>query len=952
MKRILLSLVVMLTATGAWAQEENPLMQPMPIDPELRIGLLDNGMRYYIRHNEKPKEIANFWIVYGVGAIQEDDDQQGLAHFLEHMAFNGTKNLPGKQLIEYCEKIGVAFGRNLNAATSWDYTFYQLNDVPVKRNGEVREGVVDSMLMILHDWSHFIALQGEEIDSERGVIMEELRTTDGAQRRSMMKLIESLGKGTRYAERNLIGHLDYLASFPHSAIRSFYEKWYRPELMTFIVVGDIDVDQVEQKIRTLMADVPASPADAAQKDVIVVPDNEEPIISIFTDPEMQRSQATLYAKHQALPPMINNTIMAALIKTIDAYLATMAQARLEEISMQPNAPFLSAYIYNGSVGIIPTLETAVLGVTSKEGELANAFAAARVELERMLRHGFTVGEFERAKANLQASVDRQYANRNDNLHSFYVDRCMENFLHNAPVPDAETEYQLDCQLIQMITVDMVNERIKELFPSNNLVVTVSAPEKEGVENPTEEVIAAILAQVPALPAEAIEPYADDTVIEPLVSADAKLKGSAVKKEVVNEKMGTIEWTLKNGTRVVVKPTQFKADELRFTARAEGGTTLIADPDQASIAQQFLPALRGLMGISKFSAVELQKQLTGKVVDLSPYVGPKSHGLRGGCSPKDLESLMQLVYLNFTAPRYSQEDFQIFYNQYKGYLENMKSNPDYLFQKELVATVYGNDPRMQIISSELLDKIDLEKLAASNAALFPDANEFVFTFVGNVNPEELKPLVEKYIGSIPVNKKAKLALQEENAVKVVKDELKKEFRVAMQQPKVSVFVGYAGPEEYTLKNKLTLRLLTDALSNRYLQSIREEMGATYSIGASGALSVKPEEEYVIQVGCDTADEKADAVVEAIYAEVAKIAAEGPLAEDIEKTREFLLKHMKGSLELNGDWMEYLIEYYTTGLDYVNDYEATLKSITYDDVKALAQQVLNDKNVITVLMRPEK
>ncbi len=952
MKKLIFSLVALVAAMGAWAQDENPMMQPMPTDPELRIGLLENGMRYYIRHNEKPKDLANFWIVYNVGAIQEEDDQQGLAHFLEHMAFNGTKNLPDKQLIEYCEKIGVAFGRNLNAATSWDYTYYQLNDVPVKRNGELREGVVDSMLTILHDWSHFIALKGEEIDSERGVIMEELRTTDGAQRRSMMKLIESLGKGTRYAERNLIGHLDYLATFPHSAIRSFYEKWYRPELMTFIVVGDIDVDQVEGKLRTLMADVPASPADAAQKDMIVVPDNEEPIISIFTDPEMQQSQATLYAKHAALPPMVNNTIMAALINTLDAYLATMANARLEEITMQPNAPFLGAYIYNGSVGIIPTLETAVMGVTTKEGELAQGFAAARVELERMLRHGFTVGEFERAKANLQASVDQQYANRNDNYHLFYVNRCMNNFLKNSPVPDAESEYQIDCQLLQMITVDMVNQRIQELFPNTNLVVTVNAPEKEGLMNPNEEVIAAILNQVPALPAEAIEPYADDTVIEPLVSPTAKLKGSAVKKEVKNESLGTIEWTLKNGTRVVVKPTEFRADELQFEASVKGGTTLIEDPDQAAIAQQILPALRGLMGISKFSAVELQKQLTGKVVSLSPYVGSLTHGLRGNCSPKDLESLMQLVYLNFTAPRYSQDDFQAFYNQYKGYLENMGSNPDYLFQKELVKTIYGDDPRMQVISAELLDKVDLEKLAATNATLFPDANEFTFIFTGNVDPAVLKPLVEKYIGSIPVNKKAKVAIVEDRVQQVVKGEQKKEFDVTMQQPKVSVFVGLTGAKEYTMKNKLTLNLLASALSNRYLQTIREEMGATYSIGASGVLSDRPIEEYFIQIGCDTADEKADAVVEAIYAEIEKIAQEGPLAEDIEKTREFQLKHHKGSLESNGEWMNYLKEYYRSGLDYINDYEATLKSITYDDVKALAQQILDDKNHTTVLMRPAK
>ncbi len=952
MKRFLISIVALVAAMGAWAQEagQNPMLQPLPNDPAVRIGLLENGMRYYIRHNEKPKDLANFWIVYDVGAIQEEDDQQGLAHFLEHMAFNGTKNLPGKQLIEYCEKVGVAFGRNLNAATSWDYTFYQLNDVPVKRGGELREGVVDSMLLILHDWSHFIALEGDEIDSERGVIMEELRTTDGAQRRASMKLIESLGKGTRYAERNLIGHLDGLASFPHSAIRNFYEKWYRPELMTFIVVGDIDVDQIEQKIRALMADVPVSPADAAQKEVIMIPDNQEPIISIFTDPEMQRSQATLYVKHQALPKEVNSTIMASLISMIDSYLSVMANARLEEITMKPEAPFLSGYIYNGSVGIMPTLETAMLGVTTKDGELAQGFAAALLELERLRRHGFTLGEFERAKAQIQAQIDRQYANRNDNMHHHYVQRYMNNFRLNSAIPDAETEYQVDSQLLQMITVDMVNARLKELFTDHNQVVCINAPEKEGLQNPTEEMVLSILKAVAALPAEAVEPYADTTVIEPLVAPDAPLKGSAVKSEVKNETLGTIEWTLKNGTKIVVKPTTFKADEVLFFARGNGGSSMIADADEAAIAEQFLPTLRGMMGVSKFSAVELQKQLSGKNVSLAPSVGQITQGLRGNASPKDIETLLQLVYLNFTAPRFDEGDFQTFYNQYKNYLVNMNSNPDYLFQKELVGTIYGGNPRSQIISAELLDKVKFERLSAINAELFPDANEFTFTFVGNVDVEALKPLVEKYIGSIPTTSKVLKKVDDGRAL--VKGQVVKDFNVAMQQPKVSLFVGLSGNVDYTLKNKLTMRLLTEAMSSQYREIIREQMGATYSIGASGMIDYYPTSEFFVQIGCDTNERQADHVVATIMAELAKIYLNGPSVDNIEKTREFLLKNHKGTLEVNGEWLSYLIEYNETGLDYVNDYEQTLKSITVDDVKAMAGLLLSEGNVAKVIMRPAK
>lgn len=949
MKKIFLSIIALVAMTSVWAQEAvDPMMQPIPTDPALRVGVLENGMRYYIRHNEKPKDLANFWIVYDVGAIQEEDDQQGLAHFLEHMAFNGTKNLPDKQLIEYCEKVGVAFGRNLNAATSWDYTFYQLNDVPVKRGEEVREGVIDSMLMILHDWSHFIALKGEEIDSERGVIMEELRTTDGAQRRGMMKLIESLGKGTRYAERNLIGHLDGLASFPHSAIRNFYEKWYRPELMTFIVVGDIDVDQIESKIQQLMVDVPASPADAAQKEVIVVPDNEEPIISIFTDPEMQRSQATLYVKSQAVPKEYKSTLMVAMINMIDAYLSEMANARLEEITMQPDAPFLGAYIHNGSVGIIPTLETAMLGVTTKDGELTQGFAAAMLELERMRRHGFTVGEFERAKAELQTMIDRQYANRNDRMSSQFVKRCMDNFLEGTPIPDAEVEYQIDNQLLQVITLEMVNARFQELFGLKNQVVAVTAPEKEGVENPTEEHIQAILQQIPALPAEMVEPYADDAVLEPLIPEDTLFPGSKVKQEKYNEAMGTIEWTLENGTRVVLKQTAFKADEVLFNATAEGGASLIADNTESAIAAQLLPSLRGMMGLSNFSATDLRKVLSGKVASVNPQISHREHGLVGSASPKDIETLLQLVYLNFTAPRFDEGDFQIFYNQYKNYLENMNSNPDYIFQKALLSTVYGGDERAQVISAELLDKVNFERLEVINRVLYPDADEFLFTFVGNVDPETLRPLVEKYIGSIPTTSQ-QLGFVDDNR-RVVKGDVTNDFSVAMQQPKVSLFVALSGDLDYTLKNRLTLRLLTSALSNRYLETVREKMGATYSIGAGGSIDDKPLQEYFVQVMCDTNERQADHVVATIIAEIARIYLNGPLAEDIDKTREFLLKNHKGTLELNGNWMSYLREYYSTGLDLVNEYETTLRSITHDDVKALAGRLLEDSNIMRVIMRP--
>ena len=407
-------LVIAAFAVTSAAAQFNP-QQPIPADKDVRTGKLENGMTYYIRHNEKPKGQADFYILHDVGAIQENDSQQGLAHFLEHMAFNGTKNLPGKMLTEYLEKVGVKFGANLNAGTGWDQTTYMMKDVPTSR-----EGIIDSALLILHDWSHFIALEPEEIDSERGVIMEELRTRDGASWRSTMKMLQALGKDTKYEHRNLIGYLDGLKGFHHKELEDFYNQWYRPDYQAVVVVGDIDVDAVENKIKTLMSDIPVPAADAARKETITVPDNEDPIISIYTDPEMQGSKIQLFVKRPALPEQMNNLIYGEMFDVIQAYMTTMENARLQEISMKPDAPFLGAGMGSGEIGVIPTLNATTFVAMTQDGKLAEGFEAIYTEMEKVRRYGFTQGEFERAQNDLMRRAERAYANRNDRRNGEFV----------------------------------------------------------------------------------------------------------------------------------------------------------------------------------------------------------------------------------------------------------------------------------------------------------------------------------------------------------------------------------------------------------------------------------------------------------------------------------------------------------------------------------------------------
>ena len=475
---IMKRLFIMAAAVTAMAAATAQTPAPIPLDPAVRHGKLENGMTYYVRHNEKPKGQADFYILHNVGAIQENDDQQGLAHFLEHMAFNGTKNLPDKMLIEYLEKVGVKFGANLNAATSWDYTIYNMSDVPTSR-----EGIIDSALLVLHDWSSFITLAPSEIDKERGVIMEELRTRDGAGWRSTIAMLKALGKGSKYAERNLIGYLDGLKSFGHDQLEAFYHTWYRPDYQAVIVVGDVDADAIVDKIQRLMADIPAAAPDAPQKERYIVPDNEEPIVSIFTDPEMTRSSAMLFIKHPSMPQELRGTVPGYSFNVMTNFIGMMANSRLRDIAQKPDAPFLGANIGYGGMGINPEHETVTMQVATEDGKLLEGFGAAYAELEKIRRYGFTEGEFERARDIMMSYAERSYANRNDVENESYVNSYVDNFTSNDPAPDAETEWQLDSMMLKSIPLEAVNSVAKQLIIPTNRVIIVNAPREGGAGEP-------------------------------------------------------------------------------------------------------------------------------------------------------------------------------------------------------------------------------------------------------------------------------------------------------------------------------------------------------------------------------------------------------------------------------------------------------------------------------------
>ena len=938
MRKLFLSLVALVISVASISAQD-PMAQ-LPLDPEVRVGQLENGMTYYIRHNEKPKGQASFYIYHDVGAIQEADDQQGLAHFLEHMAFNGTKNLPGKSMIERLETIGVQFGVNLNAFTSWDCTEYMIKDCPVTEEN------VDLALLILHDWSQFIALQPAEIDSERGVIMEELRTRDGASLRAQNDMIRNIFKGSLYEHRNLIGYLDGLQSFDHVALENFYDKWYRPEYQALVIVGDIDVDQVEAKIKTLMADIPASPADAAQKEVIVVPATEEPIISIFTDPEMTRSSVMMFARREALPKELKNTIVGYSFDLIQSFVTVMMDARFEEIAQAADAPILGGGMSEGGFGICPTMETTSFSATAHDGRTDDAFRTIYTEMERMRRYGFTAGEFERAKQEILRWAERAYTNRNDVTNDAYAQRYLDHYAQGTSMMDAETEWQLDQMFLNSLTVDDVNTAYAGMAkPNENLVILVRSPKKEGIAVPSQEDIRAIIAEVEAAE---LEPYEDNTVIRPLIDPSVKLKGSKVKSTVENESLGYTEWTLKNGIKVVVRPSTLKADEVIISAVSKGGCSMLTDEEYQH--GSFLPMVMSQCGIADFSSTELTRQLSGKSAYASLGVDDYEHSAHAGGSPKDIETILQLLYLNFTSPRFDETDIENMKRMYVPYYMNMESDPNYIMAREFQNTLYGGHVRRQVSTAADFEAINIPMLQSVHSQLFSYADDFRFIIAGNVDLETLRPLVEKYIGSLPTSTKVEYDVVDDG-VRFAAGEVTNDFRTVMQQPKVSVYLVYNGAMEYNAKNRLIVDLLSRALDSRYLISIREEKGGTYGVSVQGGNTDEPVESYMLAIVFDTNEQLADELVAICDAEIRKIAEEGPLADDIAKAKEFLQKNYANVLENNSGWISAITRWYDEGYNYKDEYLDILASITLDDIKAFAAQLLEDNNRTLVVMRPE-
>ena len=926
-----ITLIVVLTTSACALFAQNQL----PNDPEVRKGKLENGMTYYIRHNDKPQGRAEFYLATNVGAIQETPDQDGLAHFLEHMCFNGTKNLPDKMLLEYLQKIGAEFGRNINASTGVEHTTYMLNNIPV-----TREGIIDTCLLVMHDYSHFVTCDPVEIDKERGVIIEEKRTRNNASWRMHEKSLPYLYGDSKYATCTLIGSQENLETFKPESLTNFYHTWYRPDLQAVIVVGDINVDQIEAKIKDLFSDIPAV-ENPQPKVMPTIPGNETPRIGIITDPEASSTEIMMLWNGEATPKEMNSTDMGFFSDLVKSIISTIMSERLSDIASKPDAPFISADFGIGS--LCETCESVFGEITCKDSEGISAYKAYLTEIRKMQKYGFTAAETSRAKDVILRRYEQAVEGAATRKNSEFIWSYINNFFSNYSYMTPETEFEVAKMFCANINEGLLNQVASQIITPDNMVIIYKAPQKEGLTHPSEADFLAAIAEVDA---SEIQANAEEAVNEPLLDP-ATLKGSAVKKEKTTLH-GATEWTLRNGVKVVVLPTEFKKDQVLIDLRMDGGLTLIETEDLPSFEDNIIGLFTNNSGISKFPATTLRKMLSGKSVNVYPYVKEIRHGITGSSSPKDLETALQMLYLEFTDPRFDEDEYQTGISQIKAVLPNLKTRPDFIFQNTLTKTLYGENPRKVELNEETIAKASLQTIEKNYRRLFKDAAGATVFIVGNVDLAQLRPLVEKYIGSLPKGKKA--TSWKDNTPTFVKGKVVNEFSTAMQTPMETVLQVWSAYLPYSVRNEVMMDAASYILDMIYTDTLREEEGGTYGASAYIGVQKVPQERIVAQVYFTTNVEQVARLRELSVKGMESLASEGPTDEQLTRTVENFRKKMPESRISNNYWLNVLQGYYSAGIDRDTEYEAAIAEINAENIKAAVKALLDEGNFIEVVMGP--
>lgn len=933
----LLAVAFVLCAGFQQAVAQQMQFPPLPVDKNVRIGQLDNGLTYYIRHNKLPENRAEFYIAQKVGSILEEPQQRGLAHFLEHMAFNGTKNFPGDDkglgVIPWCETVGIKFGTNLNAYTSIDETVYNISNAPIDRTG-----VLDSCLLILHDWSNYILLKDDEIDKERGVIREEWRSRNSGMLRVYTDLLPTIYQGDKYADCMPIGSIDVINNFPYKDIRDYYHKWYRPDLQGIVIVGDIDVDTVEAKLKAVFADV-QKPVNPAERTYYPVADNKEPIVAIGTDKEVDDPSIEIYFKQDATPDSEKNNVGYLASQYMTSMISSMLNARLSELVQSANPPFTRASSYYSDFFVAKTKEAFALSASSKADGIETALKTLLQETERARRFGFTESEYARARANYLQSLESAYNEREKTKHGSYVREYVQNFLNGEPIPGIEAEYAMMNQLAPNIPLQAMNMVMQQLVPDSNQVVIIAGPAKEGLKYPTKEEVINLLKGMKDLDLQA---YVDKVSDEPLMKEAPK--GGKIISEKEGDIYGSTKLVLSNGVTVYVKKTDFKADEIRMKGTSLGGKSIFPDKDALNFA--VMDNVIAVGGLGNFSQVDLTKVLAGKKVSVNAGLGATTENVFGTCSPKDFETMMQLTYLTFTTPRKDAEAFESFKNRMKAQLESAQANPLSSINDSLQKAMYNNHPRVVMMKPEMVDQIDYDRILEMYNDRFKDASDFTFYFVGNIDLETAKPLIAEYLGALPaINRKETF---KDTKMSIRKGVYKNEYAKEQQTPTATIVFLYSGKAPYTLKNDILLSFATQVLDMVYTEEVREKEGGTYGVNCFGDLQKYPKEQLLLQIVFQTDPAKKDKLAGIVVDELKKLAAEGPSDVHLQKVKEYMLKKYADNQKENGYWMNNLNDYFYYGMDMTEGYTDIVNSITAKDIQKFVSDLLKQGNEIEVTM----
>ncbi|HEX9731594.1 MAG TPA: insulinase family protein [Thermoanaerobaculia bacterium] len=912
--------------------DEAPLDASLPLAPDLVKGELDNGLTYYVRTNGRPEKRAELRLFVRAGSLQEDEDQRGLAHFVEHMAFNGTRRFEKQEIVDYLESIGMRFGPDINAYTSFDETVYMLT-VPTDD-----DAILARAFEILEDWAHGIAFDGEEIDKERGVVVEEWRLGRGAAARIRDQQFPILFQGSRYAERLPIGEKEILETAPYDALKRFYRDWYRPDLMAVAAVGDFDPGRVEELIRKHFSGL-QGPPQPRPREVWPVPDHEETLWSFTTDPEIPNTTVSVFYK---LPLPGEGTFGDYRRAQVEALYSAMLNARLGEIAQRPDPPFLFGYAAKNN--LVLSRAVYVQAAAVREGGVERGLEAVLTEAERVDRHGFAAGELERAKKDLVRTYEQAFRERDKQPSAALAAELGRNFLTAESVPGIAAELRLVERFLPAIDLAEVNELARDWITEDNRVILVSGPQKEGAALPVKEDLQALFA---AIPEREVEPWVDEVLDEPLVAA-APAPGAVTETAEIAE-IGVTEWRLANGVKVVLRPTDFRNDQVLLQGFSPGGHSLASDQDYLSAS--FATAIVSESGFGNFSSIELEKALAGKVAGGSPFIGELEEGYRGSASPEDLETLLQLVYLAFTAPRLDADATQSLMSRYRILLENRLSDPATVFRDELARVLSGDHPRNQPLSPELLDQVDPEKALAVYRDRFADASDFTFVMVGNFEAAALRPLVETWLGGLPST--AREETWRDVGVRTPDEVVRFEVEKGLE-PKSQVRLIFTGPATWSREASHDVRSLAEVLNLRLREVLREDMGATYGVGVGGSIALRPREEYTVRISFGCAPDAVENLVDVIFAELEAAREKGVDEGDLGKVKEALRRQREVDLKENGYWLSALANYYSHGHDprWILDVEEESDAVTLERVREAARRYLDPARYVLGVLYPEE